>query len=391
MKFIVLRSKRQIPKGTSTVPISHVPAAPEDLKIEVSDLTRNDLVDIRRDRQVVEYAPPMAMRLIRPLEATTKGSDAAPEASWGLPAVGVPECPFTGAGIVVAVLDTGIDCGHEAFSGVKLITRNFTGEVDEDIDGHGTHCAGTIFGRPVGGLAIGVAPGVGTALIGKILGKNGGSSEGVSQAMLWAFQEGARVISMSLGIDFPGYQGTLVGEGYPTELATSLALEGYRLNMRLFDRLSNLISPRDSFAQGAILVGAAGNESRLDQDARYRMTVSPPAAAEGFVSVAAIQETGDASRPYRVAPFSNSGATVAAPGVDIWSARRGGGLACLSGTSMAAPHVTGVAALWAQKLVEENKRFKAAEVIAMVIGNAKLKTTGLDAGDVGVGLVQTPS
>jgi len=157
----------------------------------------------------------------------------------------------------------------------------------------------------------------------------------------------------------------------------------------MFDRLSNLISPRDSFTPGAIVVAAAGNESRRDQDERYRIATSPPAAAEQFLSVAAVGETGDAHRPYVIAPFSNQGARVAAPGVEIWSAKLEGGLIDQEGTSMATPHVAGVAALWAEKLTKETRRFRAAEVIARLEGNARL-TAGLDVSDVGVGIVQAP-
>jgi len=304
-------------------------------------------------------------------------------------AVGAVGCPFTGDGIVVAVLDTGIDRGHPAFSGMEIVAKNLTKEADADVNGHGTHCAGTIFGRPVDGCTIGVAPGVRKALIGKVLGMGGGSSEAIFEAVLWAFENHAQVISMSLGIDFPGYQRALVDEGYPREVATSLALEGYRANIRMFDRLSHLISPRDPITPGSIVVAAAGNESRRDRDERFRITTSPPAAAEQFLSVAAVGEIENADRPYAIAPFSNYGARVAAPGVEIWSAQVGGGLVCLSGTSMATPHVAGVAALWAEKHMKETRRFRAAEVIARLEGNARL-TTGLDASDVGVGLVQAP-
>ena len=64
--------------------------------------------------------------------------------------------------------------------------KNFTGEAPSDQHGHGTHCAGTIFGREVQGRRIGVAPGVGRALIGKVLGEGGGGSDQLARAMLWA-------------------------------------------------------------------------------------------------------------------------------------------------------------------------------------------------------------
>src|SRR5262249_15571769 len=157
---------------------------------------------------------------------------------------------------------------------------------DEDTDGHGTHCAGTIFGRTTDGCRIGVAPGIRKALIGKVIGAGGSSTDAIFKAILWAYQSGAQVISMSLGMDFPRYQEKL-SVIFRQRLATSMALAGYGANIRLFDRLSQVTSARTGFIQGAIVVAAAGNESQRDLNPQYRITVAPPAAADLFLSVAA--------------------------------------------------------------------------------------------------------
>jgi subtilisin family serine protease len=141
-------------------------------------------------------------------------------------------------------------------------------------------------------------------------------------------------------------------------------------------------------AQPTLLVAAAGNESRRDQSADFEIAVSPPAVSEGIISVAAL---GRAAGGLVVAPFSNTGARISGPGVDIVSARPGGGLVSMNGTSMATPHVAGVAALWAQRLESEGS-FSLKRWTDRLLGSAV--THGLQAGfdpsDVGNGLVQAP-
>jgi subtilisin family serine protease len=226
-------------------------------------------------------------------------------------------------------------------------------------------------------------------LIGKVIGDGGGSTDAVFKAILWAFESGAQVISMSLGMDFPAYREHLALT-FPDKLATSMALAGYRSNVQLFDRLSHLICGRNDFVSGAVVVAAAGNESKRDVNPDYRVVVAPPAAAEMFISVAALGETGNGvSNPYAVAPFSNTGVRIAAPGVKIWSAKLGGGLTLKSGTSMATPHVAGVAALWGQRLIQQGRPFRAGWVIDQLERSA-VELTGLDPDDVGLGLAQAP-
>lgn len=360
---------------------------PASVKVEVDTIDRARATEVAKHTDVLCVAPIMPIRLIAPVAA----GDAQPAAAgiaWGVQAVGAPTSPFTGDGIVAAILDTGIDATHPAFAGVNLVQRDFTGEGNGDQHGHGTHCAGTVFGRNVNGTRIGVATGVKKALIGKVLGAQGGASEGIVQAIQWAVAEGANVISMSLGMDFPGYQKALQGQGLPPELATSKALEGYRLNVLLFERLAALVKQMSGFGQATVLVAAAGNESQTDVNPDFKIAVSPPAVSEGMVSVAAL---GQGAGGLVVAPFSNTGAMVSGPGVAVTSAKRGGGLVAMSGTSMATPHVAGVLALWAQKLKAMgslNPGMLSARIVASGV-TAGLKP-GFDPADVGSGLVQAP-
>src|SRR5262245_48774442 len=90
-----------------------------------------------------------------------------------------------------------------------------------------------------------------------------------------------------------------------------------------------------------------------------------------------------------VAGFSNIGVRLVAPGVDILSAIPGGGLAFKSGTSMATPHVAGVAALWSDRMLQRGRPFQATQVISQM--EAAALRLPIDEADVGLGLVQAPT
>jgi subtilisin family serine protease len=392
IKHVILRwteSPPGRPNGRpGALPMAVAPTAP--IAVDVAELTPRAAVDVARtDNTVVAVAPVMPMKLIAPVVVDVAAEPAANGIAWGIQAVGADTSPFTGAGITVAVLDTGIDATHPAFAELTMIQRNFTSEPDEDLNGHGTHCAGTIFGRPVDGTRIGVAPGVTRVLIGKVLGAGGGGSDVVLEAIQWALQEGAHVISMSLGIDFPGFVALLQQQqGLLPELATSIALDGYRQNVLLFERLASLVEARAAFGQPCLLVAAAGNESRREVHPNFEIAVSPPAVADGFVSVAAL---GQHPEGWIIATFSNTGARLSGPGVGILSARVGGGLRTLSGTSMATPHVAGVAALWAEKLRNEGQ-FRAPQFMDRLVASATMDglRPGFDPADVGHGIIRAP-
>ncbi len=390
LKHLVLRASRlaarDVFRGPSVLgPLAGAMSAAPEISVQIEEIERRDIPAITRDADLVALAPVMPMKLIAPLDVRDATPADAGDVAWGVKAVKADTSTRTGEGIVVAVLDTGIQADHPAFQGVELIRKNFTEEDDADLHGHGTHCAGTIFGRRVGSTRIGVATGIKKALIGKVLGANGGSSEQIVSAIQWAVENGAHVISMSLGMDFPGFARLLREQGMPEELAVSRALEGYRANVLLFERLASLTRARQN---PTIIVAAAGNESRRELDPDFEIAVAPPAVSDGIVSVAAL---GPSTGPLGIARFSNTGANVSGPGVDIVSARLGGGLRTMSGTSMATPHVAGVAALWAEQLRKQGT-FTVLHLTAKLVGSGSFQglQQDIDPFDVGAGLVIAP-
>jgi subtilisin family serine protease len=387
----VNRAPRRVFRGPVPFPSGAQPQA-ESLDVNVV-ANRQAFAQARADPDVHASGPSMPMRLIAPVSIKAVGSSSpAPglgnEVAWGLRAVGADTSSLDGADVVVAVLDTGIDRNHPAFKGVTLVERDFTGDGNGDADGHGTHCAGTIFGRDVEGVRIGIARGVTKALIGKVIGTDGGSSADIASAIQWAIENKANVISMSLGIDFPGYQLQLQNNGLKPKPATSLALEGYRQNLKVFDSVAKLVNALAQFYQPCLLIAAAGNESGRDELPSFEVAASPPAASEGFVSVAALQQ---GEQGFTVAPFSNTGANVSGPGVGIISAKAGGSLIAMDGTSMAAPHVAGVATLWAQKLKQE-KKFTTDQLYAKVLASATRSPLNASSTleGIGAGIVRAP-
>jgi subtilisin family serine protease len=195
---------------------------------------------------------------------------------------------------------------------------------------------------------------------------------------------------MSLGFDFPGSVREKVDEGYDVELATSIALERYRANLRAFDALMQYVRASEALSVGAVIVAASGNESRADTNPDFKIAASLPAASEGVISVGALQQD---QKKYRVAPFSNIYPQVCAPGVEILSAKTGGGLASMSGTSMACPHVAGVAALWWQKITEEGKITPKATAIVdrlRAMSRTDVLSKGSARDDYGAGMVTAP-
>ena len=344
--------------------------------VEIKRLDAQEAEELSREPNIDIVTRAMPLKLITPKVSTSASSVS--DREWGICAIKADESEYDGSGIVMAVLDTGIDAEHEAFEGVEFLQKDFTDTGPGDKNGHGTHCAATIFGRTKGGTRIGVATGISKALIGKVIGSDGADSTAMLQrAIEWAIENNAQIISMSLGIDFPGYVKRLIqSQDWPEDFATSVALRDYRSTIRFFDGLSGLIRRMEN---APLIVAAAGNESRRPN---YPIDVAPPAAADDFLSVAAVAPAGDC---FSIAEFSNANALCAGPGVNIYSAKAGGGYEVMSGTSMATPHVAGTAALWAQHLGQFDRDL----LWSKLRGTAR--RFGLSRDDVGAGLVQAPT
>lgn len=361
-----------------------VATVPKGMRMESMTVAEAD--ETLRSEKVSATLVDMPICLIEPA-SRAEGGAAPRDMSWGIRDLGADRSQYCGKDVVVAVLDTGIDATHPAFKGMTFVRDDFTGEGLEDTDGHGTHCAGTIFGRDVHGVRIGVARGVRKALIGKVLGKSsGGSIQSLVKALHWAQYNGADVISLSLGMDFPGYlERLLLDPRLKPRQAASLALEAYRLNLEMFNKLSTSVIGVPGVIKGSIVIGAAGNESEIPN---YTIAASLPANALDFVSVAALSQSAEGT--YSLAPFSNVGAKLGAPGIAIWSAKVGGRLAPMDGTSMAGPHVAGAACLWIEKLRAENETVNAPDVIERLKSSAASLTPKIRPDAVRWGRVQAP-
>ncbi|MGO8071650.1 S8 family serine peptidase [Rhizobium leguminosarum] len=275
--------------------------------------------------------------------------------TWGLQAIRAIEGDLSGVGIKVAILDTGFDETHQDFVGRSVTKKLFATRSSEgDVHGHGTHCIGTACGplRPTSGPRYGIAHEA-EIYAGKVLGDDGfGTDRSIIAGMEWALDEGCHVISMSLGA------ATQIGD-----------------------------APSDDYEQigqvcldaGTLVVAAAGNESSRPQQIA---PVGSPANASTILGVGAVD------RSFAPASFSCGGLNpgqevdIAAPGVDIFSSLPDDKYDRWDGTSMATPHVAGVAALIAQS----DPKFRGWALWARLIQLTKPLSSS--ARDVGKGLLQ---
>ncbi|MCY7282965.1 MAG: S8 family serine peptidase [Cyanobacteria bacterium CAN_BIN43] len=279
--------------------------------------------------------------------------------TWGLQATKVVASRSNGNGIKVAVLDTGFDFDHPDFTGRNIISKSFIfGQEAQDGNGHGTHCIGTACGsrQPSTLPRYGIASQA-EIHVGKVLSNEGsGSDGGILQGIEWAIANGCDIISMSLGA--------------PTQPGQP------------FSRVYEAVAKR-ALNRGTLIVVAAGNDS--NRDIGITNPVSHPANCPSMMAVAALNSQ------LQVAPFSNGGLNlnggqidVAGPGVAVYSSwLLPTQYRTISGTSMATPHVAGIAALHAEASGLRGRPLWN----LLVCAARRLPISGED---VGSGLVQAP-
>ncbi|HET7326679.1 MAG TPA: S8 family serine peptidase [Nocardioidaceae bacterium] len=241
-------------------------------------------------------------------------------ATWGLHATQVLSSARSGQGVKVAVLDTGMDSTHPDFVGRSVTVQSFiAGESAQDGHGHGTHCIGTSCGpkTPEGTRRYGIAYEA-EIFAGKVLSNAGsGADAGILAGINWAVANDCAIISMSLGADVPQPHPPYTHAG------------------------------RRALRRGTLIIAAAGNNANRPADPGF---VGAPANSHSIVAVGAVDSDLD------IAPFSarslpgrGGQVDIAGPGVAVFSSwpmpmkNR-----TISGTSMATPHVAGIAALWSE-------------------------------------------
>ncbi|MFE7957778.1 S8 family serine peptidase [Streptomyces sp. NPDC057413] len=268
-----------------------------------------------------------------------------------VPQIGAPTAwaaGYTGKGVKIAVLDTGVDATHPDLKSQVVAAKNFSTAKDAtDHFGHGTHVASIAAGTGAksGGKFKGVAPGA-QILNGKVLDDNGsGDDSGILAGMEWAAQQGADIVNLSLG-------------GYDTPDIDPLEAE--------VDKLSA--------DKGILFAIAAGNEGPE--------SIGSPGSADAALTVGAVDGKDKLADFSSTGPRVGDGAIkpdVTAPGVDITAAAAKGsvidqevgenpaGYLTISGTSMATPHVAGAAAL----LKQQHPAWGYAELKGALTGSAK--------------------
>lgn len=307
-----------------------------------------ELIEYFKQRENIEYAEPNFILMQNEVDGP---NDLLYQENyqWNLPAIGTEQGWKVSRGkedIEIAIVDTGVDLNHPDLRNRLVKGYNVIDEKAEpdDDNGHGTHVAGIIASETNNNEGVAGMTWFSKIMPVKAMGAKGyGTTFDIAKGIIWAVDNGADVINLSLG----NYQPSRVLEE----------------------------AVRYAFERDVVMVSAAGNDG--SNQPTY------PSAYPEVISVAAVDHNGNR------ASFSNYGSyiDIAAPGVYIPSTYFNEQYAALSGTSMAAPHVAGLAAL----IKSINPELKSSEVIRIIKNSAiDLGQQGKDI-DYGNGLIDVNS
>lgn len=261
----------------------------------------------------------------------------------GVTRVGVPTVASNGAGVGIAILDTGVDLAHTDLSGTVDAFSAFGGSCQDDA-GHGTHVAGTVAARDNASGVVGVAPLAGLYCVKVLDGQGNGSDTTLMDGLDWvlqfhaAVQPAIRVVNMSLG--------------RPGDVNDNPALHDLIVALE---------------AAGVAVVVSAGNDAAADVSQMIPAAYGEVISVASTTAAAGTNQCRNLSAPIAADTASyfttdGQGVTISAPGEDqenvsrgcmiqsvgILSTRLGGGTTRMSGTSMSAPHVSGIVVRYLQ-------------------------------------------
>ncbi|MBU7037848.1 MAG: S8 family peptidase [Theionarchaea archaeon] len=260
----------------------------------------------------VKYIQPDIIQYVTPMQMSVSAEPLAQVLPWGVDRIDAELAwsTSTGAGVKVAIVDTGIDMDHPdlvanikgGFNAIAVKGKYRDPDNFDDDHGHGSHCAGIVAAVDNSIGVVGVAPEAWLYGV-KVLSNSGsGTTTDCIEGIQWCVDNGMDVISMSWG-------------------------------STTYDQALN-DTCQAAWDAGCVLVSSAGNNG----------VETPDGYPSAYPSVMAISATDSSDN---IASWSNYGAEIelAAPGVSIYSTYEDGGYTTMSGTSMACPHVSGVAAL----------------------------------------------
>jgi len=322
-----------------------------NLGVILGTVTKEGLQGLRSDVRVKKVIGAPQFSLIKPVAAAD--AKLSTEITWGIKFLKVPKLwnqGLTGKGIRVGHLDTGADGKHPALKTAFAAFAEFDSfgvqvtpvPKPHDTADHGTHTAATIAGRPVQGRSVGVAP---KALLASAIVIEGGNVIArILGGMDWSISQNVRLLSMSLGL-----------RGFVDD----------------FLAITQILRSKN-----VLPVFAVGNEG--------------PGTSRSPGNYSESLSTGAHDKNGGIATFSSSQRFVriadplvpdiVGPGVDVISAKPGGGFQTMSGTSMATPHIAGLAAL----LFEAKPSATASEVEKAIFGSSRLGSISRSRGNRGI-------